>query len=88
MEKLGYERDIISQVIEMNKHNSISTAYYLILKKQLEADGKSISSIYQARYRPLSSLTNMTNTEKSLEKRNKLESKLDFFDLKKPKILV
>lgn len=82
MEKLGYERELISQVIEMNKHNSISTAYYLILKKQLEADGKSISSIYQASYRPLSSLTNMTNIEKSLEKKSKIESKFNYFQQK------
>jgi serine/threonine protein kinase len=43
LEKYGYNLDYTKKCLEANKHNDVTTAYYLLLKKYLEDGGVSIA---------------------------------------------
>lgn len=45
LEEFGYDIEHAKKCIEANKHNNITTAYYLLLKKHLQNGGESIADV-------------------------------------------
>lgn len=51
-EKLGLNYDYTLKCLEANKHNHVTTVYYLLLKKHIENGGKSCADIGSADFDP------------------------------------
>ena len=79
MEAFGFNQDYAKKCIEANKHNHLTTSYYLLLQRHLKNGGKSIADLSTRDHstgRPIKLQENMVLKEKTAEKRsNSRESK-------------
>ena len=50
--EFGYEKKSIVDSVMMNRHNKLTTCYYLILKKMIRKGESSIADISDHKFRP------------------------------------
>lgn len=72
LEDFGFNAEYAEKCVEANKHNSATTAYYLLLKKFLKEGGKSKADLASTEYEPVSIGRKIIKTLKEEEEKRQI----------------